>query len=167
MGFIESYKRLEKLCGEILGDERCISAYIDEMLNTSRGSSLISGWDDDLKNLKHYRWVRNKIAHEPNCTEQNMCNPNDVEWLENFYLRIMKQNDPLALYLKATKNYQTTKSKQPHKIKPSQLMGYSQPLKPKKTNINFRNFVTLLFRTIFIIILIHIILRLFSAVGVF
>lgn len=167
MCFIESYKRLEKLCGEILDDERCISAYIDEMLNTSSGSSLISGWDDDLKNLKHYRWVRNKIVHEPNCTEQNMCNPNDVEWIENFYMRIMKQNDPLALYLKATKNYQTAKSKQPLKIKPSQPVGYSQPLKPKNTNINFRNFVALLFGTTFIIILIHIILRLFSAVGAF
>ena len=33
MGFIDSYKHLEKLCGEILNDERKVSAYIDEMIN--------------------------------------------------------------------------------------------------------------------------------------
>ena len=65
MGFIESYKHLEKLCGEVLNDDRRISAYIDEMINTPRGSYLVRGWDDDLKQLKHYRWVRNQIAHEP------------------------------------------------------------------------------------------------------
>ena len=48
MGFIESYKHLEKLCGEVLNDDRRISAYIDEMINTPRGSYLVRGWDDDL-----------------------------------------------------------------------------------------------------------------------
>ena len=78
MGFIESYKHLEKLCGEVLNDDRRISAYIDEMINTPRGCYLVRGWDDDLKQLKHYRWVRNQIAHEPDCTEQNMCEPCDT-----------------------------------------------------------------------------------------
>ena len=34
MGFIESYKHLEKLCSEVMRDDRRISAYIDEMMNT-------------------------------------------------------------------------------------------------------------------------------------
>ena len=42
MGFIESYKHLEKLCGEVLNDDRRISAYIDEMINTPRGSLKMS-----------------------------------------------------------------------------------------------------------------------------
>lgn len=33
MGFIDSYKRLEKLCGEVLNDDKRIPAYIDEMKN--------------------------------------------------------------------------------------------------------------------------------------
>ena len=49
MGFIDSYKHLEKICGEILDDERKVSAYIDEMLNTPGGSYIVTGWDDDLK----------------------------------------------------------------------------------------------------------------------
>ena len=98
MGFIESYKHLEKLCGEVLNDDRRISAYIDEMINTPRGSYLVRGWDDDLKQLKHYRWVRNQIAHEFDCIEQHMCVPSDTVWLDDFYSRIMNQTDPPALY---------------------------------------------------------------------
>ena len=101
MGFIDSYKHLEKLCGEILNDERKVSAYIDEMINTPRGVCLVRGWNEDLKKLKHYRWVRNQIVHEPGCAEENMCSPEDALWLDDFYSRIMNQSDPLALYYKA------------------------------------------------------------------
>ena len=102
MGFIDAYKRLEKLCGEILNDDRRVSAYIDEMLNTPRGSYFVKGWDEDLKQLKHYRWIRNQIVHDPNCFEENMCNDDDTQWLVSFYLRIMNKTDPLALYRQAT-----------------------------------------------------------------
>ncbi len=110
MGFIDSYKRLEKLCGEVLNDDRRISAYIDEMVNNPRGSYYVRTWDDDLKKLKHYRWVRNKITHEPGYNEDNMCEPSDTWWLDDFYLRIMNQNDPLTLYYKATRNTYNTYS---------------------------------------------------------
>lgn len=111
MGFIDSYKRLEKLCGEVLNDERRISAYIDEMKGTPRGSSLVKGWDDDLKMLKHYRWIRNQIAHEPGCTEGNMCNSGDIRWIDGFYSRIINQTDPLTLYSKAISKISKTKKK--------------------------------------------------------
>ena len=112
MGFIESYKRLEKLCGDLLNDDRRISAYIDEMISLPRGSYLVRGWDDDLKQLKHYRWVRNQIAHEPDCNEENMCESSDVVWIDDFYSRIMNQTDPLAMYRKATKPQPVAKPKQ-------------------------------------------------------
>ena len=160
MGFIEAYKRLEKLCGEALDDERCVSAYIDEMLNTSRGSYLVSGWDDDLKNLKHYRWVRNKIVHEPDCTEQNMCEFGDVKWIEGFYKRIMKQSDPLALYRKAVRKQKNTSSKQIHKIESHQKVAHSKPLKPKKTK-KLGKAAALLLGAMLIVVLIDLILKLF------
>ena len=103
MDFMTSYKQLEKLCGEIFNDNRKVSAYIDEMVNTPRGSFYVNGWNNDLQQLKYYRWVRNQIVHEPQCSEENMCDPQDALWLDNFYLRIMKQTDPLTLYAKATK----------------------------------------------------------------
>ena len=107
MGFIESYKQLEKLCGDLLDDDRRLSAYIDEMIKTPSGAFYVNGWNDDLKKLKHYRWVRNRIVHEPNCTEQNMCEIGDTMWLDNFYSRILNQTDPLALYYHATVTTQT------------------------------------------------------------
>lgn len=88
-----------------MGDDRRLSAYIDEMTNTHDGSHLVKGWNYDLKQLKHYRWVRNRIVHEPNCTEANMCRPGDTEWIERFYSRIITQTDPLSLYVTAKKQY--------------------------------------------------------------
>ena len=96
MEFINSYKKLEKLCGEIYGSKHGISSYIDEMICTHSASQYILGWNEDIKMLKHYRWVRNKIVHEPDCSEDNMCEQDDAEWLDNFYSRIMSQTDPLT-----------------------------------------------------------------------
>ena len=104
MGFIYSYKRLEKLCGDIYGTNHGISAYIEEMTELSSSALRISGWDDDLKQLKHYRWIRNQIVHEPDCDEDNMCDSTDVAWIDYFYDRIMKQTDPLSLYYNVTAN---------------------------------------------------------------
>lgn len=113
MNFISSYKHLEKLCGEVFNDNRRISAYIDEMQSTPNGAFYVHSWDEDLKMLKHYRWVRNQIAHEPDCDEQNMCDPSDALWLDDFYSRIMNQTDPLALYHKATTPTNAHKRNQP------------------------------------------------------
>ena len=117
MSFIDSYKRLEKLCNEIYGDNHGLSSYIDEMINNPSGSRYVAGWDEVLKQLKHYRWVRNQIVHEPDCTEDNMCEPGDAEWLESFHLRIMSASDPLAMYRKARNPQVTQKPKQTHSNK--------------------------------------------------
>lgn len=101
MTFMEAYKRLEKLCGDIMHDDRCVSAYIEEMETQSQGAHLVPGWAEDIKQLKHYRRVRNQIAHDPSCSEENMCSDNDAQWILAFYARIMNQLDPLALYRKA------------------------------------------------------------------
>ena len=97
MGFMDAYKRLEKLCRDSLNDDRGVSAYIDEMLNIPRGASAVDTWNTDLKQLKHYRWLRNQIAHNPDCTEENMCSPADEKWLKDFHKRLLDRKDPLAL----------------------------------------------------------------------
>lgn len=100
MGFMNSYKRLEKLCSEIYNDKHGISAYIDDMEGKHSGAYLIAGWENDLKQLKRYRWIRNQIVHGPDCSEENMCEEKDALWIEDFYTRIINQNDPLTLYRK-------------------------------------------------------------------
>lgn len=72
MGFIDSYKHLEKLCGDMLQTQHGVSAYIAEMESTPNGSYWVQGWVEDLKCLKHYRWVRNQIVHDPNSSEENI-----------------------------------------------------------------------------------------------
>lgn len=111
MGFLNSYKQLEKLCNEIYGDNHGISIYIDEMSKYTSASRYVSNWDNDLKKLKHYRWIRNQLVHEPNCTEENMCEYGDSQWLDIFHSRIMSGNDPLALYRKARSSQALQKRK--------------------------------------------------------
>lgn len=98
MGFIDSYKRLEKLCGDMMQCDRPVTAYIDAMKAARSGAYYVAGWESDLRQLKHYRWVRNQIVHEPGCTEETMCEAGDAAWIDQFYKRILTQTDPLALY---------------------------------------------------------------------
>ena len=146
MEFMNAYKRLEKLCGDILNDERRISAYIDEMAKISDGSTKVQNWDNDLKKLKHYRWIRNQIVHEPDCQEENICHPDDVAWLNNFYSRIMNQTDPLALYLKSSKVNPLTKTQKESNYSPQRKKIHHKT----KRSANF---------TLFFIILIVLISR--------
>jgi len=80
MGFMDSYKRLEKLCGDVLNDDRRVSAYIDAMLSTPHAEYFVVGWNEDLRKLKHYRWIRNQIAHNPDFSE-DACTYEDVRGL--------------------------------------------------------------------------------------
>ena len=73
------------------------------MKGIADGEERVSGWNADLKKLKHCRWVRNKIVHEPGCTEENMCEPGDSKWLLAFHSRIMSKKDPLSMYRKGKK----------------------------------------------------------------
>lgn len=98
MGFMDAYKELEKLCSEIYQENHGVSSYIDDMYSKSNSGFYVPGWQDDLKNLKHYRWVRNKIVHEPGCTQENMCQSKDERWIRDFCSRIRNGEDPLTQY---------------------------------------------------------------------
>lgn len=135
MSFFESYKHLEKICGEIYGnaEKSGVSAYIDEMCKIPNGGYYVDNWNEDLKKLKHYRGIRNQISHEPGYTEENLCTHADELWLDNFYSRIMTVSDPLALY--------TAKTKQTHQASVSSAAkntygnrAHTSVSAPKKTN---------------------------------
>lgn len=159
MSFIESYKHLDKICGEMFETQYGVSAYIDEMINTPRGSFIVRGWDNDLKQLKHYRWVRNKIAHEPDCTEQNMCEPCDIVWLDDFYERIINQTDPLAMYFQAIKPHPVAKSAQNHEPAQLQYTYSKQPSQPKHKSKKVVRWIV--FSIIVAIVLLYLVLKYF------
>ncbi len=149
MEFMNAYKHLEKLCGDLLNDERRISAYIDEMAKISDGTSKVYNWDNDLKKLKHYRWIRNQIVHEPDCQEDNMCHPDDVAWLNNFYSRIMNQTDPLTLYSKNNKANTSAKTQKNTNYSPQRKKIHHKT----KRSANFTLFFIILIVLIFVLLI--------------
>lgn len=92
--FFEAYKHLDKLCGEIFDCNNGVNQYITQMENTPRGSRLVPMWDHFYKDLKHIRWIRNRIAHDTgdSCISSN----EDLAFVNSFYSMIMNQSDPLS-----------------------------------------------------------------------
>ena len=117
MGFIEEYKRLDRLCQDTMKAQSGIKAYTEEMEAHPKGYFYVESWNTDLKMLYHCRRIRNKISHEPGCSEDNMCSSDDELWLVRFYERILKQTDPLALYRKS-QNTQTRSAVQTAQAQP-------------------------------------------------
>lgn len=137
MAFLEEYKRLEKLCNDMYSKEHGISLYIEDMLNHPQGINYVSSWNFDLKQLKHYRWLRNKLVHDVDCYEDEMCDEEDEEWLDDFYNRILKQKDPLALYRKAIKPKKVNKTVQVKSYpKPNGTVKNTKKHKKKKAPIS-------------------------------
>lgn len=134
MGFINSYKKLEKLCGEIFdAPAHGVTEYIEEMERTTNGKFYVAGWGEDYKTLKRYRYLRNKIVHEPNCSEENMCTEKDTQWIENFHSRIMRRQDPISLYEKATSKKTARQRKAVSKTAGSRQNSVKKPIKTKKS----------------------------------
>ena len=97
--FFEEYKHLDKLCGDMYSCRNGISEYIDQMdIKSYKGSPLIPSWNSDYKMLKHIRWVRNQIAHDSGSYQ--VSEPEDLEFVRNFYDRIFSRQDPLTLLRK-------------------------------------------------------------------
>lgn len=117
MGFMQSYKHLDNLCKDMNGVG--ITGYIEDMEQKRAGEFYVPGWKADYLSLKHYRYVRNQIAHENDADEENMCSNEDVAWIESFYQRVMHQTDPLALYYKEHKHRSAS--------------GPAKPLEPQTT----------------------------------
>lgn len=95
----DEFKRVDQICGDIFSCRHGISKYIDEMEQTPsckrRG---VPSWDEDYRNLKRVRRLRNQIVHEMAAVN---CEARDIEWLEGFHARILGRQDPLAAAAKA------------------------------------------------------------------
>lgn len=58
--FFEAYKRLDRLCRDILNCQNGVSEYIQQMDKTPQAQYTVTNWEKDYKMLKHIRWVRNQ-----------------------------------------------------------------------------------------------------------
>lgn len=99
--FQEQYKRLDKLCKEIYNSGEGVSAYIQDMERTPYDKRrTVHDWDAVYKQLKHYRWMRNQLAHEIDI-DTYFCERADIVQIKQFYESILKGIDPLAVAYKA------------------------------------------------------------------
>ena len=79
-----------------------------------------------------------------------MCDLRDAQWIDNFYDRIMKQGDPLAMYREATKPRPVAKPK-PLRQSPQAQYTYSvQPVYSKKKAKKATGWVVLLIITVLV-----------------
>ena len=99
--FFNEYKTLDKLCSEIYGGSNGISGYIDEMESAEWYKvKRIADWSDTIRKLKNFRYIRNQIAHGGIELDGNLCDFEDIDWIKEFYQRIINGTDPLSLLRK-------------------------------------------------------------------
>lgn len=97
LDFLEAYKNLDELCKQILSNESGISQYIIEMECEEQEHKGVPGWDNDYKQLKRMKKIRNKLVHDTDSFEQQLFSEEDIEWLKSFRSRILQLTHPFAL----------------------------------------------------------------------
>ncbi len=91
---LEEYKYVDAICRDMLGNKKGVSAYIEQLDETPMTVRYwITEWNDEYRQLKHIRWLRNQIAHSTGSVE---CSQADVDWLKGFHNRLLTQQDLLA-----------------------------------------------------------------------
>lgn len=95
--FLDSYKRLEKLCNEIYNQNNGVTQYISDMESKSGFNTMyMPGWDRDFRRLKEVRHIRNAMVHDVTDDGTNY-SEDDVAFVQDFYQRIMDGSDPLTM----------------------------------------------------------------------
>lgn len=146
--FFEEYKRLDKLCREIFGSEKGVGEYINQMESIAdRGRRCVPTWDRDYKRLKHWRLLRNQLAHD----ESAVCEEEDLVQLQEFYDRIFAIEDPLAIL-----------RKEEHRTEPSKpsRMPVTPTYRSKANNKTKTNFGFVLTLVILVVLFLVIIFKL-------
>lgn len=125
----EEFKHLDKICGELYGDQHGVSHYNDDMKSILENDyRYIPKWKEDLEQLIRIRHIRNYLAHTEGAFEENVCTQKDIEWSHDFYKRILNQSDPLALlrqYLKAKQSMAKAQKPVFQPSTPHQLVRYN------------------------------------------
>lgn len=107
---LEEYKYVDKICQEMLGAGKGVTAYIEQLDKTPVTVRYwITEWNDEYRQLKHIRWLRNQIAHSTGTVD---CTRSDLEWLKGFYNRLLTQQDILAKAHRVIKESQIQRQQQ-------------------------------------------------------
>lgn len=117
--FYDEYKRLDKFCRDMFSGKDGVSEYIKQMENSSLYRYYVPTWDEDLRQLKRMRYLRNKLAHEMEF-DAELCTESDILFVKTFYARLFNCSDPLSIIRRqreaakrSQKEQQKTQSEQP------------------------------------------------------
>ena len=92
--FLDEYKYVDKICREMFGTEKGVTTYIEQLDETPMTVRYwITEWNNEYRQLKHIRWLRNQIVHSTGNVE---CTQSDLDWLKDFHNRLLTQQDLLA-----------------------------------------------------------------------
>lgn len=149
--FFEQYKIVEKICSEMYGIHNGLSQYINEMEAVSYyHRNQVSGFDSDLARLKRLRYLRNQLAHNNGSFEESLCTLDDVNWLKNFYHRILETDDPIARLSAIQRNSQRSNMSNERN---GELLNNTEYNNTQNIN-NTNNFINILvYASIFIVLI--------------
>ncbi len=138
---VENFGNLERICNQIYDAQHGITCYIEDMEYTYDGSLRVANWEHDLRQLKDIRHKRNKLSHGEVSFNSPWAEPDDIDFILEFYGRLLNGSDPLALYRKAIKLKTAQKSRT--RQNPDQLpytpflsSNDSEPPKPSRSPID-------------------------------
>ena len=115
--FLEQYKRADNICRDIYENDSGVTNYINLMRDAKDyKDGEIDGWDATLKTLLRLRSVRNKLTHEVGTLDMELCNGDDVLWLEEFCDSLLAATDPLAEHYRTFNKKKTKKNAKSHPI---------------------------------------------------
>lgn len=131
--FQEEYKKLDKLCKDCFLSIEGVSEYIRQMKNEqyllqglvqswAYDYKLVQSWEYDYKMLKHVRWIRNQLSHEVGALQSDICTQDDLDFVLDFYNKIVNCLDPLA-QMRVLKENERKRQIQSKKQKQSQTQN--------------------------------------------
>lgn len=107
---LEEYKYVDAICRDMLGAEKGVTAYIEQLDETPVTVRYwITEWNNEYRQLKHIRWLRNQIAHSTGYVD---CTQSDLDWLKDFHNRLLTQQDLLAKAHRGIKESQIQRQQQ-------------------------------------------------------
>ena len=107
---LEEYKYVDAICRDMLGAEKGVTAYIEKLDETPVTVRYwITEWNNEYRQLKHIRWLRNQIVHSTGYVE---CTQSDLDWLKDFHNRLLAQQDLLAKARRVIKESQIQRQQQ-------------------------------------------------------
>ena len=94
--FYDEYKRLDKFCRDMFSGQDGVTEYIKQMENAALYRYYVPTWNEDLRQLKRMRYLRNKLAHEVGF-DADLCTESDILFVKAFYTRLFNCSDPLSI----------------------------------------------------------------------